>query len=88
MQPCCQSLSLDFQMLSNLELKIFTTSLAKVLSFDFQIVLKFRLKILYNLIGVGGSVTEEVASYFAAFLDLKVGHLNLNNYFKDIFCKL
>ena len=53
-------------MLSNLELKIFTTSLAKVLSFDFQIVLKFRLKILYNLIGVGGSVTEEVASHFAA----------------------
>ena len=74
-------------MLSNLELKIFTTS-KPVLSFDFQIVLKFRLKILYNLIGVGGSVTEEVASHFAAFLDLKVGHLNLNIYFKDIFCKL
>ena len=75
-------------MLSNFGLKIFPTSLAKVLSFDFETVLKFRLKIFSNLIGVGGSVTEKVAPHFAAFLDLKVGHLNLNNYFKDIFCKL
>ena len=88
LQPCCQSLSLDFQMLSNLELKIFTTSLAKVLSFDFQIVFKFRIKISSNLIGIGGSVTEKVAPHFAAFLDLKIGHLNLNNYCKHIFCKL
>ena len=58
------------------------TSLAKVLSFDFQIVFKFRIKISSNLIGIGGSVTEKVAPHFAAFLDLKVGHLNLNNYCK------
>ena len=74
-------------MISNFGLKIFTTSLAKVLSSDFQIVLKFRLKIFSNLISVGGSVTEKVASHFAAFLDLKVGHLDLNNYCKHIFCK-
>ena len=75
-------------MLSNFGLKIFITSLAKVLSFDFQIFLEFRLKIFSNLIGVGGSVTEKVAPHFAAFLDLKVGHLNLNNYCIHMFCKL
>ena len=72
--------SVDFQMLSNFGLKIFTTSLAKVLSFNLQIVLKLSLKIYSNLIGVGGSVTEKVAPHFATFLDLKVGHLDLNNY--------
>ena len=45
-----------------------------------------RFEIFSNLIGVGGSVTEKVASHFAAFLDLKVGHLDLetiiaNTYF-------
>ena len=61
--------------------------IGKVLSSDFQIDLKFRLKIFSNLIGVGGSVTEKVAPHFAAFLDLKVGHLNLNNDCKHIFFK-
>ena len=87
LQPCCHSLSLDFQLLSNFGLKIFTTTLAKVLSLDFQIVLKVRLIIFSNLISVSGSVTEKVASHFAAFLDLKVGHLDLNNYCKHIFHK-
>ena len=74
-------------MLSNFGLKIFTTTLAKVLSLDFQIVLKVRLIIFSNLISVSGSVTEKVASHFAAFFDLKVGHLDLNNYCKHIFHK-
>ena len=60
--------------------------IGKVLSSDFQIDLKFRLKIFSNLNGVGGSVTEKVAPHFATFLDLKVGHLDLetiiaNTYF-------